>query len=89
MKKIITLQDAFERIDELERGLRDSKSANKRIKQETRYLDYNRLLTRFNRQKNEHTDMVHELQSLRNNFQGNIGELLQEMDTILSKHQKE
>ena len=49
----MNLKEAIERIDELERGLRDSKAANKRIKADCRYLDYVKLLDRFNRQKEE------------------------------------
>jgi hypothetical protein len=39
--------------EQLELSLEQSKSANKRIKEETKYIDYNRLLDRFNRQKEQ------------------------------------
>ncbi|RYI30475.1 hypothetical protein EVU96_08665 [Bacillus infantis] len=43
--------ELLDKIEQLETSLEQSKSANKRIKEEAKYLDYNRLLDRFNRQK--------------------------------------
>jgi phage shock protein A len=45
------LKESDEKINQLQMSLEQSKSANKRIKKDTKYIDYNRLLDRFNRQK--------------------------------------
>lgn len=47
------LDIANERIRELEDALEASKASGKRIKANCRYIDYNKLLNRFNRQKDQ------------------------------------
>lgn len=47
------LDQALERIRSLEESLEQSKASHKRIKEDCRYIDYNRLLDRFNRQKTQ------------------------------------
>lgn len=54
----MNLKQALRKIEQLETSLEQSKQANKRIKAECRYIDYNRLLTRFNRQKEENMTMM-------------------------------
>lgn len=46
-----TLDEAQQQIEELKTSLEQSKAANRRLKHETRYTDYPKLLNRFNRQK--------------------------------------
>ena len=52
------IRELKERIGHLEEGLKQSKNANKRIKEECRYIDYKRLLGRFYRQKEENEERL-------------------------------
>lgn len=84
----LKLKDALEKIEQLEISLEQSKAANKRIKEEVKYLDYRKLEGRFFskcRQLDQARKALDEIDLLKHTFFGEREQLHDEIERIIQQ----